>query len=270
MGENTNTEATVNASKFYHLVKSYNSFDKIEILGVLQSLLSTTDEENCFIGTYYRARANVETMLEITNAKHFQAVAMLARGMFELALDIKMLKVTPNAWIKISAFRDVEKLRCARKVVSFKNTHPDADIDTDIFKSFIDGNETRIKALSRSVWLKITDKQHWTGIRIAERVEQIGPPMDKIYEVDYPRLSWYVHSGLTGVLNIPAETFVYLCSYAFWLAAECYREILEVMISRFEIDKGIKNIDSKLFAAKAFPFNDDPDIEAWLMRSIQE
>jgi hypothetical protein len=227
VNQRASTEAEENASRFYHLVKSYNNFDKMEILGVIQSLLSTTDEENCFVGTYYRARGNVETLLEIKHAKHFQAAAMLARGMFELAVDIKMLETTPNAWIKMVAFNDVERLRCARKVVSFKNAHPDIDIDLSTYQQFIRLNETRIDAVRKSCWPQMKDKHHWTGIRIADRVSQL-------------------------------------------LAAECYREILELMVRRFKIDKAIKNIDFKLYVAKAFPFNDDPEIEDWLTRSIQD
>ncbi len=261
--------AEENASRFYHLVKSYNNFDKLEILGIIQSLLSITNEESCFITTYYRARGNIETMLEIKHAKHFQAAAMLARGVFELAADIRMLEVTPNGWIKMLAFNDVERLRSARKVVAYKEAHPDADIDLTSYKPFIANNEMRIDALRKSIWSKPADNYHWTGLRFADRVSQLGAPMDRIYEVDYPRLSWYVHSGVTGVINLKSETFVHLCANAFSLAADSYREVLEVIIRKFRIDKAISKIDFKLYAAKAFPFNDDPEIEDWLTRSIQ-
>lgn len=55
----------------------------------------------------------------------------------------------------------------------------------------------------------------------------------------------------------------------FWLAADSCREVLEAVIRKFRIDKAISNIDCKLDAAKAFPFNDDPNVEDWLTRSIQ-
>lgn len=265
-------KAEENASRFYGAVKSYNNFDKLEILGVIQSLLSPTHEEECFIGTYYRVRGNVETLLGITHAKHFQAVSMLARGMFELAVDIKMLEATPNGWLKMMVFHDVEKLRCAQKIIAFKETHPDADVDVTIYETFILENKTRIDLLRKTAWsqITVTDKLHWSGIRMAERISQLGPPMDILYEVEYPRLSWYVHSGLTGVWNLKSETFIYLCSRAFSIAADCYRQVLDVMIRKFKIDKGIKNIDAKLYAAKVLAFNDDPQIEDWLMKSIQD
>jgi hypothetical protein len=180
-----------------------------------------------------------------------------------------MLEVIPNGWIKMLAFHDVERLRSARKAVAYKEAHPDADIDLSSYKPFIANNEKRIDALRKSIWTKPADKRHWTGLRFADRVSQLGAPLDRIYEVDYPGLSWYVHSGLTGVINLKSETFVHLCANAFLLAADSYREILERIIRKFELAKGIPKIDFKLFAAKAFPFNDDPDVEDWLTRSIQ-
>jgi hypothetical protein len=188
------TKAEINANKFYHLLKSYNNFDQVEILGVIQSQLSTTPEEQCFIGTYFRAKRNAESILDLKHEKHFQAAAMLARGIFELAVDIKMLNIIPGCALKMLAFNEVEKLRCARKVISYQTALPDADVDTAIFQAYIDTNATRIDALRENIWPKMADRQHWTGLRLAERVSQAGASMGKIYEVNYPRLSWYVHS----------------------------------------------------------------------------
>ena len=194
---------------------------------------------------------------------------MLARGMFELAVDIKTLEITPNGWIKMIAFNDLERLRCAREVISFKKAHPDADIDITTYESFVKQNEARIESFRKSLWPKMKYRYHWTGVDIGERVAVLGAPMDRIYKVDYPRLSWYVHSGLTGVLNLKSETFVHLCANTFSLAADSYRETLEVIIRKFKIQNAVNNVDWKLYAAKVFPFNDDPEIEDWLTRSIQ-
>ena len=72
------------------------------------------------------------------------------------------------------------------------------------------------------------------------------------------------------MLNLKAETFVYLCSSAFALAAESYRVILEVIMRKLKINRVINKLDEKLYAAKVFPFIDDPEVEAWLARSIQD
>jgi len=82
--------------RFYTVMKSLSEFDKIEVRGVIQTLLSTSDRERCFIGTYQRATANIATLLEFKHAKHFQAIAMLARGLFELAVDVRLIDVIPD------------------------------------------------------------------------------------------------------------------------------------------------------------------------------
>jgi hypothetical protein len=66
--------------RFYAMVKSLSEFDAMEVRGVVQTLLSTSRRERCFIGTYYRAGANIATLLDFKQPKHFQAIAMLARG----------------------------------------------------------------------------------------------------------------------------------------------------------------------------------------------
>ena len=259
-----------NAGLFYHLIKSYNNLDNLEIRDVVRSQLSLTQEEQCFVATYYRARGNVETLLVITDAKHFQAAAMLARALFELAVDIRMLELVPNASIRMLLFDEVERLRSARQVVAYKESHPDADIDLTSYTPFIAKHGKRIDSLRRNVWPKPADRFHWTGVRLADRVKMVGAPIDKIYQVDYPRLSWYVHSGVTGVVNFPPEAFVHLCANAFYLAADSYREILEAVIRKFKLNKGVKKLSQKIEAAKLLPFNEDPEIEAWLARSVQD
>lgn len=269
MAASTPAVATANADRFYTMVKSLNNFDKLEIKGVVDTLLSTTEEENCFIGTYYRTWGNIETVLELQHPKHFQAAAMLARGLFELAVDIRLLEVIPNAWIKMTAFVDEEKLRCARKIVEFKNANPNADIDLTACNSFIAKNEVRVDALRKSIWPKKNRVDHWSALRMPERVAQLKSPYDQIYELQYPSLSWYVHSGLTGLLNLKAETFTYMCANAFKLAADAYWEVLLTVIRKFKIAKANEKIEPKMKVAKLLPFTDNDEQVDMLVRSIQ-
>lgn len=121
----------------YTMVKSLNEFDKLEVAGVVRGLLAKTDRDNCFIGNYYRAKANIETLLLLKNAKNLQAIAMVARGLFELAVDTKLIDAVQNAVKKILAFSDAEKLRAARKIVKYKADHPGAAVDASVHDNFI-------------------------------------------------------------------------------------------------------------------------------------
>jgi hypothetical protein len=88
MSTNAQSEALENAGRFYGMLKSLREFDQSEVFGLVTTLLSISEEDSCFIATYYRVRSNVETLLEMAGPKHFQAVAMLSRASFELAVDI--------------------------------------------------------------------------------------------------------------------------------------------------------------------------------------
>jgi len=243
----------------YTMLKSLNAFDKKEIRGIVQGLLAKTDRDTCFIGNYYRAAANVETLLSLKSAKDLQAIAMVARGLFELAVDIKLIDVTPNAVQKLIAFSDVEKLRAARKIVKFKSANPAAEVDATIYDTFITDNAQRIEAERDAAWPGVKRVGHWSGLRLSQRVALLKAPFDEIYEVNYPELSWYVHAGLTGFVNLQAKTFDMLAAKQNKLAAECYIVLLTAIIDEFGIEKADAKIKNKLKLANMLPFTDGPD-----------
>jgi hypothetical protein len=169
----------------------------------------------------------------------------------------------------MTAYCDYEKLRCAKKVLEFKTKNPDAEFDPTIFRAFISRNEKKVEGLKASLWPKAKRIDHWSGLHLKDRVKLLKSPFDEIYAVDYPRLSWYVHSGLTGVLNMQALTFIHLCASGFHIAATAYRESLLSVIHYFKISKANEDIEQKLHVAKMLPFTDSPEQVDLLTRSIR-
>jgi len=103
---------------------------------------------------------------------------------------------------------------------------------------------------------------------LASRATLLKSPFDEIYSVNYPQLSWYVHSGLTGIINLQAETFTLLCGIAFKLSAESYQELLRAMIREFKIGKATEKIEERLTGAKILPFTDNPQQAEQLMKEL--
>jgi|HubBroStandDraft_6_1064221.scaffolds.fasta_scaffold396197_2 hypothetical protein len=260
--------AAENTDLFFTVLKSVNEFDNAEVKGVLDTLLSPTDRDNCFIGTYYRVIGNVGTLLKLDKSKDFQAILMLARALFELAVDLRLLETISNGWIKLLAYAELEKLRAARKIINFKKNNPATEIETKIYDWFVSQHSARITGLQNSNWPRINPK-HWSGLDLSGRVAQLGSPFDQIYAVDYPRISWYAHSGLTGVINLPAEGFIHLCAYAFHLSATAYTESLLVLIREFKLSKTNEKIENHLQAAKMLPFTKNPEQAAILSRLLR-
>jgi hypothetical protein len=190
--------------------------------------------------------------------------------LFELAVDIRLLDVIPDSETKIREFTDVEKLRCARKVLRFKAANPAAKVDTSIYSSFVAANESRINTAKAMLWPTKKKVSHWSGRDLAQRVELVKSPFEEIYEVNYPQLSWYVHSGLTGIVNLKAETFTLVCGCAFKLAADAYWEVLTTVIREFKIAKANEKIEGKLKAAKLLPFTDTPEQAEQLLKALTQ
>jgi len=264
------SESSKATSQYYSVVKSLREFDEHEVEGVIETLLSKTDREQCFIATYYRSVANVQTLLALHDVKHFQAIAMLSRALFELAVDIRLIDIVPAGPSKMVLFADVERLRCGRKIVGFKSSNPNATLDSTPYDKFILNESQRIELAQSTLWPNQKKLEHWSGRNLAQRVALIGSPFDEFYEAYYPLLSWYVHSGLTGVINLQNEAFMTMCGIAFRLAAESYSQILLAVIREFKIAKGNEKVEEKLKAAKMLPFTDSPEQADQLFKELLE
>jgi hypothetical protein len=158
--------AAENTDLFFTVLKSVNEFDNAEVKGVLDTLLSPTDRDNCFIGTYYRVIGNVGTLLKLDKSKDFQAILMLARALFELAVDLRLLETISNGWIKLLAYAELEKLRAARKIINFKKNNPATEIETKIYDWFVSQHSARITGLQNSIKSMRLIIQESAGTRI--------------------------------------------------------------------------------------------------------
>jgi hypothetical protein len=252
----------------YTMLKSLNEFDRLEVAGVVRGLLAKTDRDTCFIGNYYRGKAHIETLLSMKSAKDLQAIAMVARGLFELAVDTKLIDIIPEAVKKILTFSDVEKLRAARKIVKYKAANPAASVDASIHDAFITSAAARIEAERNAVWPGLKKVTHWSGRDLSRRVALLKAPFDEIYEVEYPELSWYVHSGLTGFVNLKAESFNMLAAKQNKLAGECFIVLLTAIIDEFRLDKADAKKKNKLKLAKMYSFIDSPEDRAEVEREL--
>lgn len=232
---------------------SLEQFDDIEIRPVVQSLLSMTERETCFVGTYYRAVANIRTAILLKQPTHYQAAAMLARANIELAMDMKLLNVVPDAVPKMMAFADSEKLRTAQKVMEFAKTASSAVPDITTYQAHVAGNEQRVLDLRRRLWGSEKAPDHWSGMKIRERATSLGEPFGELYEVKYRQLSFHAHAGLTGVLGIDKLTLGAICGDAFGIAATCYELVLDSIVTELHIRKANEKIDKKLELARLAP-----------------
>jgi hypothetical protein len=266
--------ANAKAEQMHAVVKSIREFDKLKLAGIISAIINPTDRDNCFLGTYYRTVPNVDSLLALNNSTHFQAAAMLSRSLFELAIDIKLIDKIPAGWLKMVFFVEIEKLRSARKMVDFARSNPSRTFDISSQTEFIAKNGARIDQNHRTLWpskkpnTKVSDLKHWSAKDLSQRAALLGDPFDEMYNSHYPRLSWYVHSGLTGVLNLPSDFFPTVHGFALSLCMSCYSHILESVIHEFKIHLADDKIHKTLKYATLLPFTETPEDEARLFHEL--
>jgi hypothetical protein len=248
------SEAHKITEQLYAMLKSIGQFDEIEVRPLVNGLVVPDEKAQCFLGIYHRAAGNVASLMRLNNRQDFQAAAMVTRSMFELAVDIRLLNIIPDGVAKMISFSEVEKLRCARKIVKFTAGHPHAQVGPKNYASYIAAEGSRIDANKATLWPGLKRIEHWSGEKLFERVMRLGSPFEEIYAVEYPRLSWYVHAGLTGISGLKADTFFALCGVALNSSATSYEQILLAMIDEFKIGKADDRIRDKLKAARLLPF----------------
>jgi hypothetical protein len=101
-----------------------------------------------------------------------------------------------------------------------------------------------------------------------KRVERLGQPFNEIYAVEYPRLSWYIHSGLTGFANLQKESFELMAGIAFNIAMKSYMALMTAIIDEFRLNKHDPKIKSRMQYARMAPWTDGEEQAAQLRKEL--
>ena len=214
--------------------------------------------EFAVVATYLRSLAHIGTLIQLNNPSHFQAIAMAARSIFELAVDIRLIDRIDNAPEKYAAFSDFERLRAARRIVAF---HATGKVEERIkhlwvYEKFIKEHAELIDARAKALWPNQTKPPHWSGIDLRQRAMSLASPFDEMYDVHYAELSWYTHPGVGAIASLEANVYPLVCATAYGVAARCYRETLRFMIEELRLADTDPSIDKKLEFARVAAFAD--------------
>jgi Family of unknown function (DUF5677) len=258
-------QAVESTTLSFQVMIDLEAFDKQFVQGVVTSLLKPSEREECFLVSYHRAVLNVRSIITLNNVAHFQAVAMLARSLFELAVEIRLIDVIAGSVIKMIVFQKLEKLKAALKTSEFASTHT-LQFPTDLtpYHQFINSQQAGILAAATSLWgsMKVT---HWSQKDLYQRTELLGEPFEEVYQSLYKQLSWHAHAGMAGAMNTKPEAFPYLFGVSCQIAALSYEEILSTVIKEFKQSNVMPTIERELkFAKVRSGAGNDPQKEAAL------
>lgn len=258
--------------RFHGALTILQKFDLENVRDHIETKRGHPPREFAIVATYLRTLAHVGSLIRLRDPSHFQALSMITRGIFELAVDIWLIDSIDDGADRYDAFSKVERLRVARRIVDFHSA-PSADDDDRcqveaepmqpkwVHEKFIADNSDEIDALAQKFWPKHFEKKktipHWSGRDLRQRALILGVPFIEIYDVEYAELSWYVHPGVGVIATLDKEMYPVICGKAYGIALRCYCQTLRFMIQALCLGQKDELIEQKLEFARLAPFCED-------------
>ena len=193
---------------YYRALHESVDFVEQKIIPILSGQLNLSQKEEAILGIFYRVHALASSLTRLNKKIDFNAVAIVARTIFELLLDLKILaspSLSSHDLKKFRAYAEFARFRSADKLLKFQALNPgieeNAFFKGDFRKQFVEasGKRTSVESTVVSLWGK--DKNgnpkwpdHSTGRNIRERANECGPLYEQKYLEIYSLLNWYAHS----------------------------------------------------------------------------
>ena len=268
--------------RFHGAIILLERFDSENVRPRIDTQANHPPREFAIVATYLRTIAHVRTLIQFKNAAHFQAASMIARAIFELAVDIRLLDRIDEGPERYAAFSKVERLRVARRIVDFHRQNAESGAEPEpgdqpvepfsVHEKFITENATEIDGLAQKFWpTQFQNKKnilHWSAKDLRQRAIQLGAPFHEVYDVNYAELSWYTHPGVGVIATLDKEIYPIICGKAFGIAIRCYCETLRFMIQELRLDESDRQIQKKLEFARLAAFCEDEQQAGHLRREL--
>ena len=250
-------------AQFQTALTKLEAFDRQNVRPKVVTKADHPPREFAIVSTYLRALAQVRTLIELGNAEHFpshfQAIAMIARALFELGVEIHVIDRVENGPQKHATFSDLERLRTARVIVAF---HHAGNVEEPlgylwVHEKFIEENASSVEGRAKELWPTNPQPTHWSAMKLRKRAILAGRPFEEIYNVEYAELSWYTHPGVGAVATLAADIYPIVCGKAYGVAIRCYIELLRFMLSELNLAASDPLIAKRLEFARLVAFASD-------------
>jgi hypothetical protein len=232
------------ADRFFAALANISGIDTREVRPGVEKHRRSSFRQRYVARHYYKAISDVELLLSLGLEIKPRAIDILARSLFELAVEVQLIGAMNDSIKRIKVFDQAERLRLAREVVSFHSTYPDSKAPIHEYQDFVAKNEKRIEAMCASTWPDAASVTHWSLLDFAERVKRLKPPFDEIYRMSSQNIKWYVHSGTLEGSEFGDVDSASLSRMSFTAALVSYRQMLEAVIDEFKIADGARITNS--------------------------
>ncbi len=254
---------------FHAALRNLQKLEQDDFREIIKSQLWPTLRERYLTVNYHRAVFNVEMMVAIKDTRQFQTLSLLARTIFELALEMKCIIRDPDAERKVELFSKMEVLRSARAISAFMNGRHEAHYYRQHI-DFVNTHGAQIDAEQAVMWPPIPGKKqvikHWTLKPIRQRAKDCGDPFDRLYEVNYSQLSWMTHSGVVTPLNITSDWVMSFVSTVYSIGIDSYVAILEMLVVQFKLSLTNEHVMRKIVCNRDLGFTGTPQEAEAVMR----
>lgn len=226
---------------------------------LLKGALATgsSDKEKAVAGCYYRACAWMVTLAILREPIHFQAVAVGARSLFEIWVDMKLLAEdsTGESVGRYHAFPKVERFRAAKKIVEFSDKNPALKIDCAHQRALVSdpSKQQETEALVVKLWGRNKELRHWSGKDLASRIPPSDIEAKRIYSEHYPRLSWYVHSGSAGYAALDDDALRSCFALSHIMAQRASLGSIELVAKEMKIMQAVSWLPDAIEKTKLVP-----------------
>lgn len=227
-----------------------------QLLGILRP----SPRESAILVTYWRMCAWLATLVKLDEPRHYQAIAMAARSLFELVVDLEILAADRNGEeiTRFHNFQRVEKYRVAEKVVEHRRRIGGTEDPAGLAK-FVD-DPTRaddIALAEKQLWPGIPkderDERHWSGRKMRRRLEMAGGEYASVHTELYRYLSWHVHGGGVGIQDATQDVLESLIGSAHAYAQKFFLRGTEICAKELRIAQALEDFFLKLKEAQALP-----------------
>lgn len=208
------------------------------LIPLIQQTAQHPPRQTALIGLFYRMMGFSNTARQLQSPVHQQSLTSAERSVIELWIDMELIHrdVIPDGVEKIMAFIDFQKLKAARRTVSFFQKHPELDetpSKATPHQGFIDAKGAEVEATARQLWPRPDGKapkpDHWSGISLPERAEKLGVQEELQVLEGYDMRNFAVHTGLAGIMGFDATAFEIMCSQAVQGISACMLSALRIL-----------------------------------------
>ena len=245
-------------------------FIRNDLLGPLKDKEDGRTKRTALLHSFGRKYCWVHSMVKLGNqndgeipiAEHALALAACLRAIFEIFLDMNLLRSDKIADgpEKFFSFEKVARHKIARKSLALDKAyeHLNGEQRTTM-SAFEDDNKDEIDADIVRLWgvtkngknkRKPKRLEHWTGMTVIDRVKSLGGDCVRYYQHSYHYCNWCLHSGYFEFPMATKKNASLFCALTYTFANEMFLLATEMMMEEFASYLDVPALQSRLKKVK--------------------